>query len=182
MSGSLDIRGVNVPTYDYNLLYDVDIRTATLTFAQPFGADKILIEIVGNSPEGMGLDGEWTAGGNFPSGDGVPGGNFRFRFDVLPGNVNRTGNVLADDFSAVKARFFRSTVSPGTGANAYTIFHDVDGSGSILADDFSAVKNRFFSSLPGPEPSSAIAPVATRARLFGDAEIDADGAPRALLV
>ena len=75
--------------------------------------------------------------------------------DVLPGNVNRTGSVLADDFSAVKARFFRSTTAPGTGSTAYTVFHDVDGSGAILADDFSAVKARFFTSLPGPEPVGA---------------------------
>ena len=83
---------------------------------------------------------------------------------MLPGNVNRAGSVLADDFSAVKARFFRSTGNPGSGANAYTIFHDVDGSGAILADDFSGVKSRFFNTLPAPDPSS---PATSHARRHG---------------
>ena len=69
--------------------------------------------------------------------------------------MNRTGPVLANDASDVKPRFFRSTTNPGSGAGAYTIFHDVDGSGSILADDFSSVKSRFFTTLPGPEPLRA---------------------------
>ena len=67
---------------------------------------------------------------------------------MLPGNVNRAGSVLAEDFSSVKARFFRSTTNPGSGPNAYSIFHDVNGTGTILADDFSEVKRRFFNTLP----------------------------------
>ena len=103
---------------------------------------------------GTRLDGEWATGGNYPSGNGIAGGDFKFRFNVLPGDVNRSGSVLADDFSAVKARFFRSTTAPGSGVNAYSVLHDVDGSGSILANDFSAVKSRFFNTPPGPEPTS----------------------------
>ena len=146
---NLAVRGVNVAAYPVSwMLNDVSNRTATRTLAQPIAADKIRLDLTGVTGGEVSLDGEWATGGTFPSGNGAPGGDFSFRFDVLPGNVNRTGSVLADDFSAVKARFFRSTSNPGSGPNAYSVFHDVDGNGSIFANDFSDVKVRFFSSLP----------------------------------
>ena len=93
--------------------------------------------------------GEWAAGGDaYPSGDGTAGGDFRFAMNVLPGDINRSGVVLADDFSDVKRRFFRGTTNLGSGDAAYGMFHDVDGSGAILANDFSEVKRRFFDVLP----------------------------------
>jgi len=55
----------------------------------------------------------------------------------------------------VKQKFFSGASNPGSGASAYSIFHDVNGSGSILADDFSAVKSRFFNTLPGGVPAAA---------------------------
>jgi hypothetical protein len=85
---------------------------------------------------------------------GVP---FSQRIDVLQGDVNRTGSVVATDFSEVKVRFFRSTTAPGSGTSAYTPFHDVDGSGAITAADFSAVKQRFFDILPEGAPTGAAA-------------------------
>jgi hypothetical protein len=68
--------------------------------------------------------------------------------------------VLADDFSAVKKKFFGTTTDSGTADAAYTVFHDVDGSGTILANDFSEVKKRFFTVLP-PDDSGA-APLTVR--------------------
>jgi Dockerin type I domain len=87
--------------------------------------------------------------------NGAVGGDFRFRINVLPGDVDRSGTVLVNDFSEVKRKFFSGTTNPGSGAAAYSIFHDVNGSGSILADDFSEVKRRFFNTLPGPVPAAA---------------------------
>ena len=78
-----------------------------------------------------------------------------FRIDTLQGDVDRSGSVVAADFSDVKNRFFRTTAAPGpAGPQQYTVFHDVDGSGGILANDFSLVKARFFDSLPAaPAPA-----------------------------
>jgi hypothetical protein len=84
-------------------------------------------------------------------------GTATWTVNVLPGDVNRSGVVLADDFSEVKKKFFRSTTSPGTGDGAYSLFHDVDGSGSILANDFSEVKKRFFNRLPTAPAAAATA-------------------------
>ena len=157
----LAVRGSRVAAYPSNgFAYDNDSNTARWTFpAGAFSNDKLLFDLDGGADgvrNGAGtlLDGEWNNGsGAFPSGDGSPGGDFRFRVNVLAGDVNHGGVVLADDFSAVKARFFRTTQNPGTGQVTYTIFHDLNGNGAILADDFSAVKARFFQRLPGPEPA-----------------------------
>jgi hypothetical protein len=77
---------------------------------------------------------------------GAGGGDYTLRLDVLQGDVDASGSVLAGDFSDVKKKFFRSTNSPsGATADAsYSPFRDVDGSGDILANDYSEVKKRFF--------------------------------------
>jgi hypothetical protein len=84
------------------------------------------------------------------------GGTYELRFNVVQGDVNKSRSVLADDFSDVKKKFFRSTGNPGpAGDTQYTAFHDVNGSGSILADDFSEVKKRFFHGLPAATVASS---------------------------
>jgi hypothetical protein len=167
----LTVRGTGAGDYALDLAafsYNALTRTATwrLPAGQTFGNDRILLVLDCDSPNGVRtaagdfLDGDWVnpsasaAGGDaFPSGDGTPGGDFLFRINILPGDVDRSGTVLADDFSGVKRRFFRSTTNPGTGDGAYGVFHDVDGSGSILANDFSEVKRRFFNRLPEGQPT-----------------------------
>jgi hypothetical protein len=154
----LSVRGVRVPAYGVaGVTFNGGTRTATWTLATPLVNDKVrltLSDAVGTPTRR--LDGDWQSGADaFPSGDGTPGGDFDFRINVVPGDVNRSGTVLADDASQLKRKFFSSTTTPGTGDAAYSIFHDVDGSGSILADDFSDVKQRFFTTLPAGEPGGA---------------------------
>jgi ELWxxDGT repeat protein len=166
-ASDLRVRGVSVADYTLDpsaFSYDAATRTATWRLAggAMFSRDRILLDLDGDSPDGVRsaagsfLDGDWinpvgaAAGGDaFPSGDGTPGGDFRFRINVLPGDVNRYGSVLADDFSAVKKKFFKNTGDAATGGDAdYSPFHDVNGDGVILAFDYSEVKKRFFSELP----------------------------------
>jgi ELWxxDGT repeat protein len=159
-ASDLRVRGVAVADYALDpaaFRYDPGTRTATWKLANgaTFGADRILLDLDGDTIDGVRgaademLDGDWSdAARSFPSGDGTPGGDFRFRVNVLPGDVDRSGSVLANDFSEVKQRFFRSTTNLGTGDSAYSVFNDVTGSGGILADDFSEVKKRFFNRLP----------------------------------
>jgi hypothetical protein len=167
----LSVRGTNVPNYAFapgatGFAYDAATRTATWTFSDPLAKDRILLDLDSASPNGVRvdngefLDGEWFNGGDsFPSGNGIGGGDFLYRMNVLPGDVNRSNTVVADDFSEVKKRFFRSTNAPGpAGDTQYTVFHDTDGSGQIVAADFSAVKQRFFNTLPGPQPTAVASP------------------------
>jgi hypothetical protein len=169
----LVVHGVTVPVYAVsNYSYDAGTKTATWTLGEPLRNDKVLLDLNadsgGVSSAGGALDGDWNnAGDTFPSGDGTAGGDFRFRFNVLPGDTTRNGTVVADDFSDVKKKFFRSTTAPGpAGDTQYTVFHDIDGNGTIVASDFSEVKKRFFNTLPAGEPSAAAV-----ASLFGDSRL-----------
>ena len=115
------------------------------------------------------LDGDWTDGaGAFPSGNGTSGGDFHFGFSVLPGDTSRSGTVLADDYSAVKKKFFSTTSTPVNGSDGdYSPLHDVDGSGNILANDFSEVKKRFFNTLPSGSPALPVSVAAVSGTVFG---------------
>ena len=96
--------------------------------------------------------------------------------NVLAGDVNRSGAVLADGVSDVKRRFFSTAAGGGAGASGYSAFADVNGSGSVLADDFSEVKRRFFQTLPAESSAAgrgASAGGAAR-RLEGLAPVAAD--------
>jgi uncharacterized delta-60 repeat protein len=136
-AGDLHVRGVSVPEYGVkDFHYDANTRTAVWTLNRPIGADKVLLQL-----------------------DNVDeiGGPFRSRFDVLPGDTTGDRTVLADDFSEVKKRFFKSADDTAYSETPYGIRYDVDGSGQILANDYSEVKKRFFSTLPGGEPTEASA-------------------------
>ena len=98
-----------------------------------------------------------------------------YRFNVLQGDADRSGSVVAQDFSEVKRRFFRSVVNPGIpGDIQYTVFHDLDGSGSILANDYAGVKGRFFDNfLPAATAAAAkrIDEVSAASNLFATTSV-----------
>ena len=152
----LGVTGARVPEYVLDqALFTYDAASRTATWALPagtvLGADKILLDVDGG-PDGVASGDTPLDGDN----DGTPGGDFRLRIDILPGDADLSGSVLANDFSDVKRKFFSTTTNPGTGPAAYSAFHDVDGSGAILANDFSEVKRRFFNTLPPGEPGVAV--------------------------
>ena len=94
-------------------------------------------------PLGQVMDGEWSTGGAYPSGEGNAGGDFLFRMNVMRGDADRSLNrVNAADLGYVRQRLNRSTTSPiGTvGGATYTIFGDVlaDGPTSIPATSASS--------------------------------------------
>jgi hypothetical protein len=116
----LDIRGVIVATYATDpaaFTYNAGARTATwrLPAGVAFQNDKILLDLNSDSPAGVRtaagayLDGNWSNGTDaYPSGDGSPGDDFRFRFNMLPGDTTRDGSVLARDYADVKKKFFKN--------------------------------------------------------------------------
>jgi hypothetical protein len=131
---NLSVSGTRVPAHDVSdFEYDNTTRTATWTLSHDFENDRLRVD--------------------FRNGIAVAD-DFQFTLNVLPGDVNRSGAVLADDFSAVKKKFFSSTTTPGAGAGAYDIFHDLDGGGTIVADDFSEVRKCFFNRLPDAPPGA----------------------------
>ena len=118
---------------DWRSIHAPDARTAVWTLTAPVGADKVRLEL---NPSKFGT-------------------GAAARLNVLPGDVDQDGAVVAEDASAVKRSFFRTVQKPGSGADAYSAVRDVNGSGSILADDFAGVKARFFSRLPAGAPAAA---------------------------
>jgi hypothetical protein len=159
----LVLKGATVTEYAFSgFVYDSVNYTATWTVSGNLGPDKLLIDLDGDGVDpvmgrdsGLILDGEWTDSSSvFPSGNAIAGGDFEFRFDVLPGDVNNSGVVLSNDVILVRNKQFQFVGSP-----TYSFFLDVDGSGTILSNDVVLVRNRQFTSLPsGPAPTGIPSP------------------------
>jgi len=164
----LTITSATGQTYNVtDFRYDPQTFTATWTLDRSIGADVVGLRLDGTSPTGVTdtagnpLKGNVNNNGGGDTGDtGGAGGASQARdyvdlLPVLPGDVNRSGTVLANDFSLVKSKFFSSTAEPDEYQSRYSPFADVDGSGSILANDYSAVKSRFFTRLPDNPPDTS---------------------------
>ena len=125
--------------------YDPGTFTATWTFTTAFPADQMVLTIADAVADAAGnaLDGEWhnpdalvdTGTDVFPSGNGVAGVDFVFRFTILPGDVNRDNVVDIVD---------RNTVMNNFGMNpALWTDGDTDGTGAVDIGDWNNVANNF---------------------------------------
>jgi hypothetical protein len=137
-----------------DFFYNPPTRTARWVLARPVTSDRLTLSldadkggVVGTN--GQPLDGEWANGNDaYPSGDGVPGGDFNFAVNVLGGDATGDGSVNASDLGQIKLRLNHSVASPGEGASAYSPFVDVTSDGKINALDLGAVKARLNRRLP----------------------------------
>lgn len=143
---------------------------ATWTLAEPLEADKLLAVVRDTTAGQVHLDGEWRnpvggeGGGAFPSGDGRPGGDFAFRFNVLAGDANRDGAVDAADVVHLAVNGFVDASHA-----SYDVRHDLDGDGVVNVIDAAMARDRFGAALPAGEPGAsppfvASAPAAVVAR------------------
>ena len=99
-------------------------------------------------PSGNALDGEWTdAVSTFPSGDGSAGGDFRFRMNVLPGDVNANGSVNWRDKLEMRKAYGKQADQAGYNPRA-----DLDGNGIINWRDKLEMRKGYGASLPTDEP------------------------------
>ena len=153
VSGDLALTGVNAGLYAIGgFKYNPSTFTATWTLAAPIGADKLLIDLSDSvNSDGAALDGEWTDEvSGFPSGNGAAGGDFQFRFNVLPGDTDRNGTTELADGSGISTRMFARA-----GIGNYGAIHDINGSGRIDFFDWMIVRANLGASLP---PGSPVAP------------------------
>jgi len=164
--GDLLVSGAFVTTYGYaasGFSYDPSSFTATWTLDRSLPAEKVRLQLrdTVHDSSGAALDGEWSDGADtYGSGDGTAGGNFNFRFNVVPGDVTRDGRVNAIDIAHVRTRVGRSTTNPGApGTATYTAFDDLDGSGDITGDtngsapgDLGYAKGNQNGTLPAADP------------------------------
>ena len=80
---------------------------------------------------GNALDGEGPVG-EFPSGDGDPGGDWSLELNVLPGDVTGDGEVNVFDLSILAINYGRTGVGPGEA--------DFTGDGVVNVFDLAAVR------------------------------------------
>jgi len=160
--GDLSVHGVSVPEYTVaGFIYDAGSHTATWTWtlSSPMAADKLLLALSDDVTDtaGNSLDGEWTDGSStFPSGNGSEGGDFQFRLNVLPGDVNQSDKVTLADYVTVRSR---NNAQPGEAG--YDVLYDVNGSGKITLADYLGVRSRNNDELPTGEPVAPLAATAT---------------------
>jgi hypothetical protein len=197
-AGDLALSGVGIPTIGVaDFYYDAQTHVATWTLDDSLGNSKYLLELnaSGLSPiadlAGNRLDGEWSDNSTaIASGNGVAGGDFKFQFTVLPGDVNKNQAVdLADVVDVVSRQ--GATVS----SSRYSIYADLDGSGGHESSDLDPGYFVFGATTPPGSPLGASdgAPTAASADLvqisdpavgvvlsLNDAFADADDADLAL--
>ena len=147
--------------------YDPETFVATFTLDGPIGADRVTVEVDGDSPAGVTdtagnpLRGNARGDDDDDDGDdddddddgsggngGRDGRDFEQELAVLPGDVTRDGRVNAIDIAAVRARANRTPDSPGLGGARYGVFYDVNGDARINAVDIAAVRARANTTLP----------------------------------
>jgi parallel beta-helix repeat protein len=135
--------------------YSGNTRTATWTLRSPIRADRLTLELNADGATGVkdaagnALDGEWINGSSaFPSGNRAPGEDFRFAFNVVPGDVTRNNGVNIIDEAQVRRRFGASLDAAGAPTARYSLFADLDGNGRINAIDVSIVRARQRRALP----------------------------------
>lgn len=143
-AGDLKVESALGAAYNISsFAYNAAIHTGVWTLASALSiADRLTLKLdnVTGTSTGAPLDGDFND---------TPGGQFLLQANVVPGDVNRDGQVTATDLVLERNRVGRTTQQPGTGNSAYTPFSDVNGDGSIAAADLVLVRNRVGRVLPG---------------------------------
>ena len=149
--------------------YDSDEFTVTITLDTFLGDDQLMLAVNDQlwHATGVRLDGEWTTNqNNKKSGDGIEGGEFEFRFDVLPGDVDQSGTLRFEDGTNALLRQFNDI-----GSSRYLALADIDGSGTIRADDGVFSIQREITEKPKGIPKSPNLFPMTEVLFFGGIEI-----------
>jgi hypothetical protein len=140
---------LSTATFSYNSTTHV----ASWVYHSSLPLNKYLLSIpaasVTSVASGQTLDGEFVNGSGalLPSGDAVAGGDFNFRFNVLPGDVDQNGAVNSLDGANVRLHLLQYPNMAG-----YNPLFDTLGKGAITGIDLMAVQNALFSALPNTEP------------------------------
>ena len=180
--GDLSLSGVNQTAYSFSdFSYDSNTYTATWTLPEPIGKDKLLIDLDANGIDPIEdasnnvLDGEWVdSASTYNSGNGMAGGDFEFRFNVLPGDGYASNGV-----NIIDAMFGNMLRGKDVNAQGYNVRYDVDGDGEITLDDCNAMYSYIGDSLPAGDPVGVSNDAPTTAG-FADVNVDENAADEVL--
>jgi fibronectin-binding autotransporter adhesin len=148
----------NNPTSATSFSYDATNFIAHWTFPSSLAANIWWVGLTASTvtdQAGTLLDGDWTTGSSTfaqGSGDGTPGGDFNFLFNVLPGDVNNNGIVSTGDVLQVKTQ-----LNATLGANNYR--QDINANGVVTTGDVLQAKTHLNTSL-SQFPTPVIPPAA----------------------
>lgn len=152
--------------------YDSQSFTATWTLSQSLQRDEWTIALDGHTATGVRnsagilLDGEWTDQiTQFPSGDGLAGGDFVFRFQVVPGDANHDTVVNIFDINLVSSTW--GVANPNG---------DPNGDGTINIFDINAISSNW-SDAPTAPGGGASAPTATDGSNIRGSSSEGRGSP-----
>ncbi|MCR9296355.1 MAG: hypothetical protein NXI32_26900 [bacterium] len=148
-ASNVGLFGVNVADYAPALAFGVDgVNVGTISLSAPLTSDILSLRIADTLQDASGnaLDGEWSDSNSLTSGDGSNGGDFRFRIDVLPGDVNDSNAVSITDV-------FLTLGSSGQLTSLELSKFDINGSGAINITDVFAVLGLSGTVLPPPGDS-----------------------------
>jgi hypothetical protein len=154
-AADLSLTGVNQATYGFSSFhYDPQTHVAKWTLTAPINKDRLRLDLdaTGANPvqdlDGNILDGEWTNNVSTASGNGIAGGDFEFNFNVLPTDVNNTGNITSYDYVYIRQLDGKSATSAG-----YIAKRDVNGDGLINSTDWQEALDRAMQAVPGGSPA-----------------------------
>ena len=88
-----------------------------------------------------------TGGDAWPSGDGTAGGDFQFRINVLPGDINQDGTVSVQDLAILAANYRKSLSGWANG--------DLNCDGVVDVSDLAVLAANYRLGLPVAEPIPA---------------------------
>jgi hypothetical protein len=133
------------------------------------GGDRVLLTVDGDAPNGVRGAGQ---GGPLLDGDadGTPGGDYRLRFNALPGDINHSGGVNLSD--AVELR--RRLAGLRAQSSATSLFCDLDGSGLVNRTDLLLLRGRMGNYLPVVQAGTGTQWAVTRRSVFADVNVAAD--------
>ena len=157
-AADMSLSGKNTTSYAIAaFFYDPQTCVATWTLAAPLSKDRLMIDLDANGINpvkdlnGNVLDGDWTNNtSTYQSGNGSAGGDFEFLFNVLPGDVNSSGQVTNLDYVVARAQEGKNTTNSGYNAKC-----DVDGSGLVETSDWQFVLAKMADTLPTGSPAGA---------------------------
>jgi hypothetical protein len=156
-AADLSLSGVNQTTYGFSQFhYDPQTQTARWTLTTPINKDRLRLDLDAtgaNAVRDLGgniLDGEWTNNASTLSGNGTAGGDFEFNFNVLPTDVNNSGNVTSLDYTSIRQLDGKSTTTTG-----YIAKRDINGDGVINSTDWQEALDRALQALPTGSPAGA---------------------------
>lgn len=131
--------------------FDPSRNAAIWTLTEPLPVDKLILGVRAVSvldSRSNQLDGEWITGVSVYSGNNGTGGDWTFRLNVVPGDIDDSQGVVFSEVARARLKIGRTTAD-----SDYNFRQDVDGSGGITFSDVAQARLRVGSAISGlPEP------------------------------